>query len=172
MVRYFGRRTSRKSFQFLGAFAKLWKATTGFDIPVCPSTRMKQLGSHWTEFHEISYLNIFRKSVSVIRLSLKSDKNNGYFTWRQIYLFFITSNSFILRMRNVADESCKENQSTHFTWSVRKVSDLWPGKRNWVTWSVGHLITLKVVPLGLHTLLPAVPPLLEACRKSLFRNGV
>jgi hypothetical protein len=58
------------------------------------------------------------------------------------------------------------------TWSVRKVSDLWPGKRNWLTWSVGHLITLKVVPLGLHTLLPAVPPLLEACRKSLFRNGV
>ena len=58
------------------------------------------------------------------------------------------------------------------TWSVRKVSDLWPGKRNWLTWSVGHLITLKVVPLGLHTLLPAVPPLLEACRKSLFQNGV
>ena len=58
------------------------------------------------------------------------------------------------------------------TWSVRKVSDLWPGKRNWLTWSVGHLITLKVVPLGLHTLLPAVPPLLEACLKSLFRNGV
>ena len=59
-----------------------------------------------------------------------------------------------------------------YTWSVRKVSDLWPGKRNWLTWSVGHLITLIVVPLGLHTLLPAVPPLLEACRKSLFRNGV
>jgi hypothetical protein len=59
-----------------------------------------------------------------------------------------------------------------YTWSVRKVSDLWPEKRNWLTWSVGHLITLKVVPLGLHTLLPAVPPLLEACRKSLFRNGV
>ena len=61
---------------------------------------------------------------------------------------------------------------TVYTWSVRKVSDLWPRKRNWLTWSVGHLITLKVVPLGLHTLLPAVPPLLEACRKSLFRNGV
>jgi len=59
-----------------------------------------------------------------------------------------------------------------YTWSVRKVSDLWPGKRKWLTWSVGHLITLKVVPLGLHILLPAVPPLLEACRKSLFRKGV
>jgi len=27
----------------------------------------------------------------------------------------------------------------HFTRSVRKVSDLRPGKRNWLTWSVGHL---------------------------------
>ena len=45
-------------------------------------------------------------------------------------------------------------------------------EKNWLTWSVGHLIILKVVPLGLHTLLPAVSPLLEACRKSLFRNGV
>ena len=68
--------------------------------------------------------------------------------------------------------SIGDSQDIRFTWSVRKVSDLWPAKRNWLTWSVGHLITLKVVPLGLHTLLPAVPPLLEACRKSLFRNGV
>ena len=60
------------------------------------------------------------------------------------------------------------NTCLSYTRSVRKVSDLWPGKRNWLTWSVGHLITLNVVPLGLHTLLAAVPPLLEACRKSLF----
>jgi len=26
-----------------------------------------------------------------------------------------------------------------YTRSVRKVSDLWPGKRNWLTWSIGHL---------------------------------
>ena len=46
------------------------------------------------------------------------------------------------------------------------------GKKNWHTWSVGSLITLKVVSLGLHTLLPAVPPLLEAFRKGLFQNVV
>jgi len=44
------------------------------------SVRMKQLGSHWTDFHEILYLIIFRKSVEKIRVSLKFDKNNGYFT--------------------------------------------------------------------------------------------
>ena len=30
---------------------------------VCPSVHMEQLGSHWTYFHEIWYLGIFRKSV-------------------------------------------------------------------------------------------------------------
>jgi len=28
-----------------------------------PSVRMEQIGSHWTDFHEISYLGIFRKYV-------------------------------------------------------------------------------------------------------------
>jgi len=46
---------------FLGAFAKLRKATIGFICPsVRPSVRMEQLGSHWTDFHEIWYL-IFSK---------------------------------------------------------------------------------------------------------------
>jgi len=37
-----------------------------------------------------------------------------------------------------ATASGSSKQARH-TWSVRKVSDLWPGKRNWLTWSVGHL---------------------------------
>ena len=43
---------------------------------------MEQLGSHWTHFHEIWYLRVFRKSVDKIQVSLKSSKNRGYFTWR------------------------------------------------------------------------------------------
>jgi hypothetical protein len=50
----------------------------------CPSVlhsiRMGQLCSHWTDFHEIWYLNIFRKSVETIQFSLKYDTNNGCFT--------------------------------------------------------------------------------------------
>ena len=34
------------------------------------SVRMEQLGSHWTDFHEIWYLNIFRKSVGKIQVLL------------------------------------------------------------------------------------------------------
>jgi len=36
-----------------------------------------QLGSRWTDFHEILYTGIFRKSVSKIKITLKSDKHNG-----------------------------------------------------------------------------------------------
>jgi hypothetical protein len=38
---------------FLGAFAKLRKVTIIFVMSVCPSVRMEQLGSNWTDFHEI-----------------------------------------------------------------------------------------------------------------------
>jgi len=33
------------------------------------------------------------------------------------YAFLITSRSFLLRMRNVSDKSCTENQNTHFVFS-------------------------------------------------------
>jgi len=33
-------------------------------------------------------LNIFRKSVEKIHVSVKSDDNNGYFTWRPLYIWY------------------------------------------------------------------------------------
>jgi hypothetical protein len=48
--------------------------------------RMEQLCSHWTDFDEICYLSFFRKSVKKIKFSLKSDKNNGYFTCRRFHI--------------------------------------------------------------------------------------
>jgi len=45
------------------------------------SVHMEQLGSRWTYFHEIYNLGIFKKkSVLKFRVTLKCDKNNGYFT--------------------------------------------------------------------------------------------
>jgi len=38
---------------------------------------MEQFGALWTDFHEISYLNIFRKSVGKVEGFLTSDTNNG-----------------------------------------------------------------------------------------------
>ena len=67
---------------------------------------MEQLSSHWMDFHEILYMSIFWISVEKIQVSLKSDKNNGYFTLRPRYIF--------LRMKNVSDKSYRQNQNTHF----------------------------------------------------------
>jgi len=39
---------------------------------------MKQLGPHWTDFNEISY--IFRKFIEKSQVLLKCDNNNGHFT--------------------------------------------------------------------------------------------
>ena len=78
-----------------------------------PSVRMETLGSLWTDFYEIWYFSIFRKSVQKIQVSLKSDKNKGYFTWRPIYMFIIYRSNQ-LRIRNVSGKCCGENQSTDF----------------------------------------------------------
>jgi hypothetical protein len=88
--------------------------TTSFVI--CLSVRMEQFGSHWTDFHEIWYLSIFRKCVNKIEVSLKSDKKDRYLTWRPVSIFII-SRWILLRMKDVSDKSCRENQNTHFVFS-------------------------------------------------------
>ena len=62
-----------------------------------------------------------------MQVSLKSDKNNSYFTWKPIYVFFIISWSFLLRMSNISDRSCRENQK-HISSSINlfwKSCHLW-----------------------------------------------
>ena len=49
-------------------------------LSVRPSARMEQFCSHWTDFHDILYLRIFKKSVAKIQVSLKYVRNNRYFT--------------------------------------------------------------------------------------------
>jgi len=73
---------------------------------------MKQLGSHWTDFNDISFLMIFRKYVEKIHFLLKSDKNKGYLH-EDISTFMIISRSILLRMRNVSDK-VGEKIKTHF----------------------------------------------------------
>jgi hypothetical protein len=40
------------------------------DISFAMSVRWEQLGYHWTDFHEIWYSSIFRKSVEEIQVPL------------------------------------------------------------------------------------------------------
>ena len=81
-----------------------------------PHSRMEQLGSLRTDFYDSWYMNIFRKSFERIQISLKSNKKNGYFAWRPIYIFVI-SRSITLIMRNVSNKCCRENQNTHFVFN-------------------------------------------------------
>jgi hypothetical protein len=87
---------------------------------ICPSVRpsvlMEQVGYHWTDCHEIWYLWIFRKSVEKTQVSLKSDNNKEYFTWRPINIFII-SRSFLLGVRNVSDKIGRDNQNSLFMFS-------------------------------------------------------
>ena len=71
----------------LRSLSKIAESDYSLRQSVLPSVRMGQLGSHWTDFHEILYLSILRKSVEKIQIPLKSDKNNGNFTWRPVYIF-------------------------------------------------------------------------------------
>jgi hypothetical protein len=69
-----------------GAFAKLRKATVRLVMPVrlsvCPPVRPH--GTSWLPLDEFSWklMCTVRKCVQKIEVSLKSDNNDGYFTWR------------------------------------------------------------------------------------------
>jgi hypothetical protein len=94
-------------FKFWSAFAKLGMATIGFVMSVLPSVSMEQLGFHWTDFQENWCLNISRKSVQKFIVSLIS---HGII---DVSIFMITSRWILLRMRDVADKGCRENQNMH-----------------------------------------------------------
>ena len=83
-------------------------------LSVCPSVRPSALNNsspHWMDFFENFYFSTFPKYVGKIQHSLISYKNNRYSTCRRINIY--DNISLILhRMRNVSDDSCKENRNT------------------------------------------------------------
>jgi hypothetical protein len=80
---------------FFGAFAKLRKDTISFAMSIRLSVRIHKHGSHWTDCHEVWYLRIFRKSVEKLHVSLKSDKNKRYFTWKPIKFLWYLAHFFL-----------------------------------------------------------------------------
>jgi hypothetical protein len=73
---------------------------------------MEQLGSEWTDFNETWHFRFFKKCVEKIQVSSQSDKNNKYFTWRRFHIYM--SCWILLRMRNLLDKSCRDNQNTFY----------------------------------------------------------
>jgi hypothetical protein len=76
---------SETSERFLGVCAKLWKATISFVISIRSAVRNN---SATTEriLMKLDVL-LFWKSVEKIQVSLKSDKNNRYFTRRHFHVY-------------------------------------------------------------------------------------
>jgi hypothetical protein len=78
------------------------KATINFTmcVSVRPSAGMGQFGSHWTDFYEILYLSIFKKTIEKNQVSLKYDNKNCTLRNNQ-YTFLIMCCSVFLKMRNI-----------------------------------------------------------------------
>jgi hypothetical protein len=84
-------------------------------LPICVlSVHMEQLGSNWTDFHEIWY----------------SDKTlHG-----DHYTFLTMSRSVLLRMKNISDKSYRLSQNTLFKFNkhIKKLCCLWYNVENFV----------------------------------------
>jgi hypothetical protein len=76
----------RSWLSFLGAFTKLRKATVSIVMSVLLSEWNKSAPTGWI-FMKFEIMSIFEKYVKKIEVSLKSDKHNGYFTRRPMYIF-------------------------------------------------------------------------------------
>jgi hypothetical protein len=99
--------------QFLGAFTKFRKKLLA---SLCLSVRVKQLGSHGMDFHEIWYLNIFQKNVEKFKFYWNLTGITGTLHEEQ-YTFMMISFSALLKRKNMPDEFLK-NIKTHILCSI------------------------------------------------------
>jgi hypothetical protein len=103
----------------LDAFAELGKATISFVMFSCMSVRpaswnnlaptgriFVKFGS-WVFFDNLSRKSKFEEHLTRITCTLHEDRRT----------FVIISSPSLLKMRNVSDKSCRENQNTHFMFS-------------------------------------------------------
>jgi hypothetical protein len=104
---------------FVRTFAKLRNETISFDTTVCMS-----FSSPWNNsaptgwiFMKIDIWGFFGKFVEKIQVSLKSDRNEKYFTRRPIHFFLSYLAHFFLEREMFQIKNYRENQNTHFMFS-------------------------------------------------------
>jgi hypothetical protein len=102
---------------------------------VCPSVRMEQFGSHWTDFIKDYIWQFFQKHTGKIPVSLKSDRDNGYFTWRPVHIHDIA-------LSYSSNEKCcrqKLYTKSNHTFCIQLGLFFWPA-----SWSSGRSIWLLI----------------------------
>jgi hypothetical protein len=102
----------------LGAFAILRKATISFIMSVRPS--IQPHGTTWPPLDGFSRYLIFEYFSKIFQKKFKFHENRtrmNYTLHEYQCIFLIISRPVLLRMRNVSDKSCRENQNTHIVFS-------------------------------------------------------
>jgi len=77
------------------------------------SVRMEQLGYHWTDFHEISYLRIVQKCVEKV-LVLRYNLTIVMATLHEDRCTSVIISLWILRMKHVLYKILEKIKKTHF----------------------------------------------------------
>jgi len=115
--------------RFWGAFAKCRKPALGFVVSTCLSVCPHgQLGTYWTDFQWKLDIRGFIENLSG---NIQLDSNLIRITdtlHENLCTRTIISQTFVLRLRNVSDTFCRENQSIHFVFTkfvLRKPCRLW-----------------------------------------------
>jgi len=93
-------------------------------LRVSLSVRVRQLGSHWTDFSWNLIFKLFSENPLKIFKFYSNLTNNESLTWRHV----IISPWILVIMRNVSDKICGENQNTYFMFNdfpSRKSCRLW-----------------------------------------------
>ena len=129
-----------------------------------------QLVKKFPAFHETQRFITTLTSVRHLSLSWASPIQSIYphpTFWRSIPIL-----STHLRLGLPSGSFPPVSPARPYTWAVQKVSDLWPAKIQLFILTSETLIPFKVVSLVMHTLLPAVLPLLETFLESFLWNLV
>ena len=105
----------------LGSFAKSWKATVSFVTSVrLHKTRLPLKGFSWNLICEAFFENVSRK----FQFSLKSDKNNRYFTVRPIYVHFVSYLAQFFVEWEIFQTEVVEKIKTHILISITAVEPI------------------------------------------------
>ena len=100
---------------FIGAFAKLRKATISFVMFVCASEWNNSASTGWIFIK--FYIRVFSEKKKNLSRILKFHSNltriTGTLHEDQYTIFFIISRSVLLGIRNVSEKSCRGNKNTN-----------------------------------------------------------
>ena len=94
---------------FLGTFVTLKEETISFVCPSAWNNSTPTGRNRWNLIFSLFFNKICRENSTL----LKSDKNNGTLH-EDVFTFMTISRWILLRIRNVLDRSCRENQNTRF----------------------------------------------------------